>query len=323
MHLNSLEALAHKPSGVDPTRCAAQTSAPSEPFDGGRMIIDTHAGTYRIEQLMTFGRPIRVRMNVPPQLAAQWLAVCNTRNPRRLDDTYVYKVAIDLIEHRWVWNGTPIRFASDGTLLDGQHRLTACVEANVPLDTDIIFGMSAATLSTIDTGRTRTVSQIGTSEGIANSSAACALANLVLIHEACGIEHMRNDSHQPSKAQILQRVQADAHIAYVAGHISKLRNGFTHPRVIAFCYYLFSKQDKELADVFFAQFKDGANLASDNPVFQLRSRLFTNQSSKAKLPMLEIIALVFKAWIACRKNQAVRELRYRSSGNAPERFPQI
>ena len=92
---------------------------------------------------------------------------------------------------------------------------------------------------------------------------------------------------------------------------------------MTFCYYLFSEQNAAKADRFFEEFSLGADLRGDSPVYHLRERLLANRISKSKLPMLEIIALFFKAWIAYRQGRTVRNLRWRSEGPAPEKFPEI
>jgi hypothetical protein len=92
---------------------------------------------------------------------------------------------------------------------------------------------------------------------------------------------------------------------------------------MTFCYYLFSAQNPGLAETFFSQLEGGTGLTERNPVYLLRERLRTNSVGKAKLPLLEIIALFFKAWIAYRSGKPVKCLRWNNSGANPEKFPEI
>ena len=109
----------------------------------------------------------------------------------------------------------------------------------------------------------------------------------------------------------------------VAGHAKNMGRTLASPRVMAFCYYLFSAQNPDLAERFFNHLASGAGLSEHSPVYLLRERLRTNSAGKAKLPILEIIALFFKAWIAYRNGKSVKCLRWNNSGANPEKFPEI
>ena len=52
-------------------------------------------------------------------------------------------------------NGETVKIASDGTILDGQHRLYACIQAGVPFETVVIRGLPPEAQDTIDTGMAR------------------------------------------------------------------------------------------------------------------------------------------------------------------------
>ena len=64
---------------------------------------------------------------VTPELAAEWLTH-NTHN-RGLKPIAIKRFAEDMTTGDWQWNGESIRFAADGTLLDGQNRLHAIVDS--------------------------------------------------------------------------------------------------------------------------------------------------------------------------------------------------
>jgi hypothetical protein len=80
------------------------------------------------------GLPRRMRMMVTPELAKQWLEA-NTHN-RPLSEELVIAYMVDMLDGRWQYNGDAIRFDHTGRLIDGQHRLHACIEAGVPFETD-------------------------------------------------------------------------------------------------------------------------------------------------------------------------------------------
>ena len=278
--------------------------------------------TNNFTTLLKAAKPVRIRMLVTPDQARAWLETTNINN-RPLRESDWMKIWLDILENRWKYNGEPISFGSNGALLNGQHRLKACAESDLPIDADVIFGLDPAARDTIDIGRVRTAGDIAHLDGVENSTATCAAAYLLLVHEKGGIQQLGNQRVTPSKTKVNERVRNDPRISEVAGRSSNLGRGLASPRVVAFCYYLFSEQRPDLADRFFSQLASGANLDKNSPVYRLRERLRTNAAGKAKLPVREIVALFFKAWIAYRNNEPVKCLRWHNSGDNPEKFPEI
>lgn len=56
---------------------------------------------------------------------------------------------------KWQETGEALKFATDGTLLDGQHRLDACIKNNIPFITVVVFNLPKKTMEAIDIGKTR------------------------------------------------------------------------------------------------------------------------------------------------------------------------
>ena len=278
--------------------------------------------TTDLASLLRATKPTRLRMLVTPTMAKHWLETANVKN-RPLSEMHWMKIWLDIAEGRWQYNGEAISFGTNGALLNGQHRLQACAEGEIPIDTDVIFGLDPEVMNTIDIGKVRTAANIAHLDGVENATAACAAAHLILLHENGGIQQLGNKGVEPSKTKINERVRNDRRISTVAGHASGMGRGLASPRVMTFCYYLFSAQKPDLAESFFNQLESGAGLTERNPVYLLRERLRTNSAGKAKLPLLEIVALFFKAWIAYRSCKSVRCLRWNNSGANPERFPEI
>lgn len=265
-------------------------------------------------------RLIRMRTTVTPQQAKAWLEQANTRN-RPLSELHWMGMAIDMMEGRWEYNGDAIRFSNSGVLLDGQHRLRACVESNVPFETDVIFGLDPTVMDTIDIGRGRRASDVVALKGVENAITACAAASLLLVHQKHGLQRVQSPDAYPTKTEVSAFVVANPRLSQVAGHAAGLGKRLAPPRVIVACYYLFSEQNPELAERFFNDFSGGVNLTRTNPVYFLRERMVGNRTSKKKLQLVEIIAIFFKAWIAYRDSRPMELLRWAPGNN--EEFPDI
>ncbi len=96
---------------------------------------------------------------ITPDMALSWLEKVNTNN-RPVIDAYVHRLARDMKEGRWILTHEGIAFGPDGTLLDGQHRLWAIVEAETPIRMHVWFNVPPEALMAIDTGKARSLADI-------------------------------------------------------------------------------------------------------------------------------------------------------------------
>ena len=78
---------------------------------------------------------------------------------RKVSNASVKKYAEAMSAFKWVLNGAPIIFAN-GVLIDGQHRLHACIKSRVPLKTLIIKVTDESVFTTLDTGKKRSNSDV-------------------------------------------------------------------------------------------------------------------------------------------------------------------
>ena len=79
---------------------------------------------------------------VTPSMAAKWLER-NTKN-RRLSLPRVNAIAADIMNNSFVTTHQGIAFDEDGNLLDGQHRLHAIVNSNIPVELLVTTGLPAS-----------------------------------------------------------------------------------------------------------------------------------------------------------------------------------
>jgi len=94
---------------------------------------------------------------ITPKQAEKYLEK-NIENNRPILDRHVAVLARDMKAGNWVQNGETIKFNGTGALLDGQHRLWACIEAQVPFTTAVARGVPS--LEEVDRGRSRAMSHI-------------------------------------------------------------------------------------------------------------------------------------------------------------------
>jgi hypothetical protein len=268
--------------------------------------------------------PRSLVMTISPEDARFILAERNSHN-RRMKRNLCERIASEISEGRWKVNGETIVFSSDGHLHDGQHRLTGCVIANVPLASWVVFGMQPDTFDSLDRGAPRhTADDLSILGEKSTTNLAAALALVHQEEQGCLDQISKRPIPTRVLLGILERHPDIRHYStWVASH--KAIKKILLPRISTFLYYRFAQIDAEAAGQFFEDLMSGASLAANDPVLLLRNRLLQDKSSKSRLPPAEILAIAIKAWNFRRSGMATRVLRWRSNPNgpAPEPFPAI
>lgn len=112
--------------------------------------------------------------------SAQEMLNHNTNNYRAISSRVVAKYADDIQQGSWEATGDTIVFSKNGTLLNGQHRLTAVIKANMPIVSLVVRGVPDSQI--FDIGRKRNTKQILNAEGYTYANATIISALNVLIN---------------------------------------------------------------------------------------------------------------------------------------------
>jgi len=94
---------------------------------------------------------------ITPAAAAELLNK-NTNN-RKPSTKHIAIIAEAMKNGHFHVTGDAIRIGKDGTLYDGQHRLMACVKADVPFTTAVVRNLDLSAMMVIDGGKRRTQQQ--------------------------------------------------------------------------------------------------------------------------------------------------------------------
>lgn len=223
---------------------------------------------------------------------AQILLNGNHNKQRSLNHALVSEYARAMLQNRWRINGETIKVASNGDLIDGQHRLRACVQADVSFESYIITGLDADTFDTIDTGRKRSAGDIIGIDGCRNPVAVAAAIRLVAFlrsgYAAKSAFKMGADEIRlflASEPSIEQSIARNFHVKSIL-----------QPAVAGALHFLFSKKSVDEADKFFDDLGAGASLLDGDPVLVLRERLIRIRLMKDRYPLEEIVSLCIRAW---------------------------
>lgn len=244
---------------------------------------------------------------------------------RPIDNRVVTSYAEAMMRGEWVLNGEAIIVSDDGVLLDGQHRLAACVKANIPMTAVVVQGIPRAAQATIDRGKGRTPGNVLHLLGEQNANATAGALSFMFRYFNDNIS-TDTRSTAPSTMQMIGLLENNPGIRDSVRIIEHLRTrGFAKPSMLAAFHYIFGmddpNEDNALRDAFFDQLRIDFNGERHSSTSLLFSRLVANASSKtAKMPAAVTAALFIKAWKAFKDGMQLKALRWNP---AIEDFPKL
>lgn len=233
-------------------------------------------------------------VTITPAIAAEILLM-NTAN-RPISSLNVDRYAKDMLAGRWKLNGETIKISSNGVLIDGQHRLLACIKSGSKFSTLIIRGLDQSSFDTIDTGRRRSAGDIVAIEKIPNANTVAAGSRIVIAVKK-GYLSYRNTV---TPSDVMEFIHANPGILRSSRSVTGTRHILAEGTACGL-HFLFAERDEALADQFFEELKTGVGLSINDPVYILREKLIRYKSGKSRISAEERLALVIRAFNMRRK----------------------
>lgn len=239
---------------------------------------------------------------------------------RPTSDQHMARIARQITAGKWRYNGDTIKIAVNGDVLDGQHRLWAIIEANMAVETVIVYGIAREAFSTIDTVRRLrsggdTIALSG--QRVYRNQIAGALGWL-LRWERGTIETYRLPAHRIENSDIEAAYAEHPGIERAVGRAMKARL-VANPAITGFAYYVMSTKNPHIAETFIEVLINPVATPATHPFFLLRA-YFLESKQKVKDPIVSI-ALVFRAANFVAGGREVAQLRWVNQGQKPEPFP--
>lgn len=230
---------------------------------------------------------------ITPERAAHLLsAAANNRTPRK---SHVRRYAEDMAGGRWRLNGASIALSKSGQMVDGQHRLLACIEAKVPFETVVAYGLDPDAVQTIDTGKARTFGDFLAFKGETRyrNEKASAVRHIKAYLDGVSLvtaSHISNgELAEFAEGLVWVTVCESIETAAIAKALVP-----TGP--LAAVYYLTECHER------IAEFNDGlatgAGLSIGAPALTLRNWVFTRRNENASLSQDIKFNAIISAWNA-------------------------
>ena len=206
-------------------------------------------------------------VTIGPKVAQYCLDQTNHKN-RPLSSKKIINYSKDMVKRNWSVTGETIKFGDDGLLKDGQHRLEACVRANTPFDTHVIWGINPETFHHIDIGKKRDASDTLAMMGVPNYSKASTIIKMIIAYEAEMTDSPKSGvSNDWVKRKYLEEIdhnllQESIHLAKRVYNTTKWQTGV----VGAFFYVAVQKGQRKQITEFFDDFCKGIGSKPRAPV---------------------------------------------------------
>lgn len=249
------------------------------------------------------------RMTVTPAMASEWLAK-NTKN-RSIKRRAVQRLAKDMKAGAWVYTGEAIKFAADGRLLDGQHRLAAVVESDTEVEMEVLRGLPEEAQDYMDTGLKRGAHDMLAIHGYRYTTMIAAAARIALGVEN---EYVEPQRYAASHSEILNWVENNndivrsAEIAY-----NYARKADVPTSVVAYAHFMMSKIDSEEADRFWAQAALKMNLPEGDPVLAMSWKFADIRRNNQRISAGVYLSMIYRAWNARRKGKTMATMKIMSN----------
>lgn len=257
-------------------------------------------------------------MTITPEMAKEMLRG-NQRN-RPLKKNYVRVLSDEMKARKWALNGVPIIF-NGKLLIDGQHRLEACVHSGCSFATLVVSDVDADAFTTIDTGKKRSAADTLATKGEKHYSAMAAAATIVYVYyNGDAGEKARFTGKSGNNRLMAEVLKTYPALRHSVSHCISRSTKILPISLMCAAHYIFTRTDAVLADNFIERLASGNDVKAGSPMEELRSRLIDNYTSSRKRSRGYIFSMVIKAWNAERTGRNVIRLRG-WTGDNNEAFP--
>ena len=261
-------------------------------------------------------------MVITPDMAKEWLTR-NTRN-RNLRWALIDALVRDITAGQWVLNGETIKIAVDGAVIDGQHRLSAIIKADTPVQSFVIQGLPPEVQDTVDTGAVRKLTDQLTLRGEKNSVLLGSVTRWALLWEQGYRSKIGGTTVRVTHSEALTFLETRPELRDATAFASHARQSFPLIRasVYGMAWWLLTPISKERADEFLSKMVTGEDISAGHPAHTLRARFLSSSRLDERLTEFEQLALVVIAWNADRDARSIARVQLPKGGLTPKNFPE-
>ena len=238
---------------------------------------------------------------ITPKIADAYLDQ-NTHN-RNLRLGHVDEISRDMSSGSFMLNGDAIRFSDTGVLLDGQHRLAACVKSGITFETVVIRGLPDETQRTMDSGSKRTAGDTLNLYGVHHANNVSAAIKTIY-----GIRSGNLQRELVTKEEVFRFYEKNNDISYWASYAHK-----SFPKMssllTATSFIMSKKYGDDMSRSFVDVFKSGIPSMERCAAHAVRERLIKISQSNLKMSPNDRVKLVVHGGLSFANGKPLSILR--------------
>ncbi|MFC6706550.1 hypothetical protein [Flexivirga alba] len=268
---------------------------------------------------------MRTKTQTITPVKAAALLESNTSN-RPLSRATVRVFAEAMKRGEWKTTHQGIAVDTNGLLVDGQHRLAAIIEADLPVKLTVFTEVSPDSFDVLDTGKKRNAADVLAIEGEKNTLLLAAMVRTVWLYDNRPDTSWSGGGARVTNHQILETLAANPRIRDYISVAEQLLNetGMIKSAAGAASYLVARKNSAKKIEQWLEGLIEGAGLAKTDARLKLRNLMLNMARRQAgegrrRHDTREQVVLYLTAFNAWASEEPVSRLRY----NAGEPVPVI
>lgn len=255
-------------------------------------------------------------MTFTPQQAKDILA--KSSGNRKLKKRKIKQFTEDMKNGKWKVNGETVIFDENGNLIDGFHRMNACVASESSFNTLAVYGIDSNLKHIIDTGTMR--SNADTIEMYFKNTKYTSVIAAAIRYVKLIKRNLSDRTLILKNDDVIQFIEIYPEFLDFVHENSKIIGSyncriFSASRLCA-CLWIFQqKYDAETVDNFFIKLVSGLGLTEESPIYILRRKMesikFSSDLRRKSYGLKEddeikLIFLGFQKWM---QNESIKVMK--------------
>lgn len=245
------------------------------------------------------------------------------RPNRPIRASKVKSYALKMKTGRWnPYNSQAISIDYNGDIVNGHHRLRACILAGVPFTTMFMEGVPPDAFAEEDQGVLRSAGHFLAIKGEKDATALAAGARVLYMWETGNWRHanVRMRTIPVDNDMLVDEIERRPILRKAAAYVNKHQKRLYHMPTGMIVGMWALTHGHPLHDQFWSELIEGVNVDVDSPVRLFRDRIAALEYGSGKLKRTHMLANLTKAWNAYATGRQLSSLRWLERGN--EAFPE-
>jgi len=260
---------------------------------------------------------------ITPELAGDLLE--RNKENRKPKRRAISAYSRDMLAGEWNPDASDIKFSRDGTLIDGQNRLMACVEAGVPFPTLVRTGLDKDARYYMDTGVKRTGGDTFLMRGLPDPNNIAAAINMRERYEKTVQQYGGQQTVNPRRVPMTHAELSDyldhhpavEQMSRLGAQMQTIGPGVPRSVYIA-ALSMFAESSMKLATEFAEKFISGESSGTGDPLLSLarylaRAKSPAEMKTKSRNKNQQHLGAFVLAWNAFVQSEKLDNLRIRDS----------